>query len=240
MEDAITITPNRTGARKKINVVFFTSYRIMLDSLTLLFESTEEIKIAAGVTKINELKPIVEKTQPDVVVICLMENESAGIEVMTEIQRTCPAVKFLIFTCSDDITEHLKAVQLGAFGLVTKDQSGRTLIRAIRQIYEGETWFNQKLISRILNDDGRNLVAANTNSANVQLESITKRELEVIKFVARGLKNKEIGRELFISEATVRHHLSSIYGKIGVTDRLNLVIYAYQNKIINFDQNNSH
>lgn len=227
---------HRTTGKNKIGVVLYASYRIVLESLEILFESTNEITLIAGVSNIEELARTVELKQPNVLVICLTESENDQISFISNIQNACPNIKVLVFTSSNDINEHLKAVRLGAFGVITKDQSGRTLIRAIRQIHNGDTWFNQALISRMLNGDTKQTAGFSERRGFEPIEVITRRELDVINLVSKGLKNKEIGKQLFISEATVRHHLSSIYGKVGVADRLNLVIYAYQKKIINFDQ----
>jgi DNA-binding NarL/FixJ family response regulator len=220
--------------RKKINVLFYTSYRIILDSFETLLKSSDEIQVLASATRIKEIPGLLEKSNADVVVLCLMEDETRDIEIILDLQKISPASKFLVITCNNDIEGHLRAVQLGASGVMYKDQDGRTLLRAISQIHQGDTWFNQKLITRILNNKP---TTAGKHTRLGQIESISKREFQIIDLIAKGLKNKAIGKALFISESTVRHHLSSIYGKLGVEDRLNLVIYAYQQNLVSIGDN---
>lgn len=217
--------------KSKITVILYASYRLILDSLETLISTGQEISVTGSSNSLYEIKNLIREKNPAVAVLCLMENEAASVEIISELQEINPSAKILVVTCSDDIDGHLRAVQLGATGVMYKNQDGRMLLRAIRQIYDGETWFNQKLIARILNGDPQ-VVSPQSEKNNQKLDSVTKRELEIIGLIARGLRNKAIAGELYISEATVRHHLSSIYGKLGVEDRLNLVIYAYQNKLI--------
>ena len=125
----------------------------------------------------------------------------------------------------------MRAVQLGAVGIVQKEQNARMLIEAIRQTFRGETWINQVLLTKLLNSK----VQKKNGSKSWDLlkaKSLTPRELEVIAMIGKGLNNKDIAVTMFISEATVRHHLSSIYGKLDGADRLNLVIYAYQEGLL--------
>jgi two-component system response regulator DegU len=216
----------------KINVLLYASYRLILDSFDTLLSSSSEINVIASSSSIDKVPELLTRHNPSVAVLCFMENDLETIEIMGELQKINEAVKFLIISCSDDIEDHFRAVKLGAFGILYKNQEGQMLLRAVKQIAAGETWFNQKLIARILNDEveAKAKVARKRNST---LDLVTKRELEIISLIAQGLRNKVIADKLYISEATVRHHLSSIYSKLGVEDRLNLVIYAYQNQIIN-------
>ena len=123
------------------------------------------------------------------------------------------------------------ALKLGVTGIVSANRSPRVLIRAIKQVSEGGVWLNQKIIAQLLdNNNGLDNEKAKRNGF-FKDNDLTSRELEVIEMIAQGMNNKDISNKLFISEATVRHHLSSIYSKLNVDDRLNLAIYAFQNGI---------
>jgi len=138
----------------------------------------------------------------------------------------------VILVAGADLDSQARALKLGAVGIVQIEQNPRLLIEAIRQTYSGETWLNQALLHKILERDRSPADRQSDNGKAASQESLTAREREVIRLLASGRKNKELATLLNVSEATIRHHLSSIYGKIGVDDRLNLVIYAYENGLV--------
>lgn len=226
----MALTTNDLTRSRVINVLTYSSYRLILDSFETLIATNNDIRVVGRTSDLNELSETVKRVKPAVVVLCLMENEWHNIEIIESLRLANPGVKTLVVTCHDDMDGHLRALELGADGLLHKNQDGRMLASAIRQINNGETWFNQKLIARAFNKDAgrRN----QEDKPGFGVDPVTKREFEIVGLIARGMRNKAIASELKISEATVRHHLSSIYGKLGVEDRLNLVIYAYQNRLI--------
>jgi len=119
---------------------------------------------------------------------------------------------------------------LGAMGVVLKEHAPDVLIKAIEKVHAGEIWLDRPTMGRML----REMTGKDEKEIDPELtkiESLTQREREVVALIAEGLKNRQIGERLFISETTVTHHLSSIYSKLGVSDRLELVIYAFTHKI---------
>ncbi|MEZ5425323.1 MAG: response regulator transcription factor [Pyrinomonadaceae bacterium] len=148
-----------------------------------------------------------------------------------------PNTKALVLSTLNGELDQTRVLKLGASGIVDAKQSEEALIRAIRQVSEGGVCLNQNLINQILNGDKRDRKSGDQKSDGVPggiygNDPLTDRELEVIKVISKGLSNKEISKKMFISEATVRHHLSSIYSKLFIEDRLNLVIYAFKNKLV--------
>jgi len=166
----------------------------------------------------------------DITVIYLEAHDS--VEIIRDILETNPEIKVVVITDGEDLDSSTLALKLGAVGIVRSDQSSKLLIEAIRRAFKGETWLNQALLSNLLKNGDSTGVKTPNGKAGQALEAITRREAEVIAMIGKGLKSKVIAERLFISEATVRHHLSSIYGKLGVDDRLNLVIYAFRHGLI--------
>ena len=124
-------------------------------------------------------------------------------------------------------------MRAGAVGIVQQDQNRKFLIEAVRQIHRGETWLNQNLFHRILGNgrpDGKR--QANGLPAP-DPDALTARELQVLRLIGEGLSNKDLAKRLHISDATVRHHLSSVYSKMGADDRVNVLIRAYEKGLIN-------
>jgi DNA-binding NarL/FixJ family response regulator len=230
---------NKTfSSRKAINVVLFTKYKLISSHLSLLLEDKSEIKIQNIASDSDELLRILPEKKPDVVLFCLMEDEIDKIEVIPQIFEVSPNTKVLVLSALNGKLDQTRVLKLGATGIVGAHQKEEVLIRAIRQVSEGEVCLSKRLISQLLGNGGeesheKNGSNGDSKYSNQNLSNqLTTRELEVVTVMARGLTNKEISKQLFISEATVRHHLSSIYGKLQVDDRLNLVIYAYQHQLV--------
>lgn len=120
------------------------------------------------------------------------------------------------------------ALRLGVMGLVLKKESEDVLLKAIKKVYDGELWLNQALVMRMLDQAPRVAVADDVDSSAAKIATLTPREIEVVALIREGLKNRQIADRLFISEATVHHHLTSIYDKLCISGRLKLLLFAQQ------------
>lgn len=216
-------------SRRKTSVTILATYNLVRNYLQLLLASDRELNVIDTVGTTEELLQKVSQNKPDVVLICLMDNENKTIEVMPDLLEAAPQTKVVVLSSPDSLLDQPAALKLGVSGIVGTNQNIKVLVRAIRQVAEGEVWINQKLIAQLLGG------GSNGNSKHKDFyadDDLTKRELEVVGMIGQGMKNKDISSKLYISEATVRHHLSSIYSKLNIDDRLNLAIYAYQQRIV--------
>ena len=220
--------PNKSSAIIKVAVL--ASYALVNKSLQSLIEqSGNKFAVSSIATSGEELIEKVSKTKPDVVLLCLMDEDKETIELIPKIIEISPDTHVIVLTTPNGQQSPAEVLKRGAMGIVGMNQSANVLIRAIQQVSEGETWLSQKLISQLLGNQSN---SKEETGVLPKSDALTKRELEIISTIGLGMKNKDISKKLFISEATVRHHLSSIYSKLQVDDRLNLVIHAYQNGII--------
>ncbi|HYU99667.1 MAG TPA: response regulator transcription factor [Pyrinomonadaceae bacterium] len=166
------------------------------------------------------------REQPDVILIELEVDGEDALRFVPDIREAASKARVLILTGLKKQEGHQRAVQVGAVGVVFKNQEPEVLIKAVRKVHAGEVWLDRTTMGSLFNEmtrkklDGRDL-------DETRRESLTDRELQVISLIAEGLKNKQIAQRLFISETTVTHHLSSIFSKLDVSDRLELVIYAF-------------
>jgi two-component system response regulator DegU len=230
------LAPKKSSAMIKVAVL--ASYALVNKSLQLLIEqSGNKVSVSSIATSGDELIEKVSKTKPDVVLLCLLDEDSEAIELIPKIIEISPDTHVIVLTKPNGRQSPTEVLKRGAMGIVGMNQSANVLIRAIQQVSEGETWLSQKLISQLLGNQSN---SKNESEIAPKSDALTKRELEVISMIGFGMKNKDISKKLFISEATVRHHLSSIYSKLQVDDRLNLVIHAYQNGIINLNDHPPH
>jgi DNA-binding NarL/FixJ family response regulator len=138
----------------KTKILLFATYALVLESLGSYLESTGELEVVDGTTSAELLPDRAAKNHYDIVILCLLGDESSGLEIIPRLSNIDPNVRVLILSGSNEISVHQRAVELGASGIVLRQQDGKTLLRAIRQIHEGGTWFNQKLLSQILNNNG--------------------------------------------------------------------------------------
>lgn len=216
------------NSRIRISVV--AHQQLVRECLSCLIEGNKDLKVVAKCGFSSEREKFSGVETSDIAVIYLEAGDP--VEIIKNVRDTGPNIRVVAITDGEDLDWSTQALKLGAVGIVRSDQSSKFLIEAIRRAFKGETWLNQALLTNLLKN-GESAAAKNANGKlGPAPETITPREIEVISMIGKGLKSKVIAERLFISEATVRHHLSSIYGKLGVDDRLNLVIYAFENGLV--------
>ncbi len=213
---------------RKIKVTICATHNLVRRTLQLTLDQQHKISVIDLVANRDDLIEKITRRPPDVILLCLTENEGGNIEYLSKVREVVPQVKTVVISNPNDSLDQTAALKLGVAGIVGANQSTRTLIRAIEQVADGEVWLNQKLITQLL-EGSLNSVRGGKGFFR---DELTNRELEVVRMIGNGFCNKEISKKLFISEATVRHHLSSIYSKLGIEDRLNLAIYAYRQQIV--------
>lgn len=167
----------------------------------------------------------VAANQPDVILLDLDLGDVSGLELIPELRAASPRSRVLILTGLTDEAAHLRAYRAGALGLVLKGRALEELVPAIRKVGAGELWFDKTLVKNLLDDAGSDGASPEESA---KIKTLTKQEREVVALVGEGLRNKQIGERLSIAEGTVKQHLSTIFGKLGVTDRFALIMYAYR------------
>lgn len=225
-------TLHARNARNPIRVSVLASMKLVSDYLKALLETDRLLKVVNIAENHSDLLEFASKTPPDVVVLCLMEDEGRQIGFIADLVRIAPEVKIVVLTSPDSNLDQPASLKLGVRGIVGANQNIRVLTRAIQQVFEGDVWLNQRLVDQLLGSGPSPQNGKNGHRHASRVHELTPREIDIIKLVGYGNNNKAISSELAISEATVRHHLSSIYSKLHLEDRLNLAIFAYQNEIV--------
>jgi DNA-binding NarL/FixJ family response regulator len=216
-------------ATESIGVVVIDDQSVVRVGLRLLLEDTPGMHFLGEAHDLVTARVAIAKKQPDVVLLDLLESDERVLEFLPELVATAPSARVIILTCCRESEMHHRAIALGARGLVLKSQPVDVLLTAIRRVFAGELWIERALMHTII---GQMMTQQNTRDPEAEkISALTEREREIIAHIGRGLKNKHIAEKLFISETTVRHHLTSIFSKLDVCDRLELVIYAYQNQL---------
>lgn len=165
---------------------------------------------------------VAARAAPDVVLLHLRQGDDLGLDAIPPlIQASPPDARLLIVTELADADIHRRAIRLGASGIVGTERPADTLFKAIEKVLQGEVWMERRLVADLI-------VPADPRPDHDQarIGSLTPREREVVRLLCEGLRNKQIASRLAVTDVTVRHHLTSVFSKLGVSDRLGLLLYA--------------
>jgi len=197
--------------------------------LRVLIEQQPGLKVVGETGSCAETLERAAIAQPDVIVLDLELGDESGLDLIAELRSQVPGANILVLTGLRDESMHHRAVMLGAIGLVLKAQPLETLIQAIERVHIGQAWLDPALVANVVGELSRARGAASVDPELAKIMSLTERERTVIGLVCEGLQNRAIAQRLSLSETTVRHHLTSIFAKLEVEHRLELLIYAFRN-----------
>ncbi len=211
-----------------IRLVLVDAHAIPRAGLRLLLESRPEFHVVGEAADRSTALTLATQAQPDVILLDLLPGEQGEPQVLLDLRTTVPHARVLVLTREPSPHFHQQTIRLGARGVVYTEQSPETLFQAITQVHAGEVWLNPSLLAALLDELAPHKKGAIQDPEDAKIATLSPREREVIALIGEGLRNQEIATRLFISETTVRHHLTSIFQKLQVADRLELVIYAYR------------
>jgi two-component system response regulator DevR len=220
---------------KPIRVLIVDDHRIVRDGLRDLISSRNGMVVVGDAGNRAEALRLVSRERPDIVVLDLDLGDESGLDLIPELQRTRDDVGIIILTGLRDVEKRDRAMELGARGVVLKDEGATELLTAIEKVHRtGDYWLEPGAARRLLNRKR----ARDNQEPDPEAEKIaklTEREREIIALVGEGLENKEIAERLrpVVAESTVRNNLSIIYDKLGIkSGRLGLLVYAYKHGLV--------
>ena len=233
-DNSVTLnTPaSLTGAAKpKIRIVVADDHPIFRDGLCKLLALEEDFEVVAQAQDGREVLDVLQQYEPDILLLDLKMPGLDGLGTLQRLQAARNRTRVIVLTASDDKNEFVQAMKLGTSGIVLKQTATDLLIKSIRKVHAGEIWLDSHTTAAVIRqfvsaDD----VAPPPPTAAVPRERerspLSQREREIVALVAQGFKNKEMAEKMFISEQTVKNHLHNIFDKLGVSDRLELALYA--------------
>ncbi|MDD3238698.1 MAG: response regulator transcription factor [Lachnospira sp.] len=210
----------------KIKVLIADDHKMVREGLKQLLEIDGDIEVIGEAGDGYECLNLTNKTNPDVVLLDLNMPNLDGLQVLNIMKQQKMPCKIIVLTIHNEVDYLLNALDAGCDGYVLKDSDFDTLKSAIMTVYEGEQYIEPSLVPFL------NSSLAERDVMMEKIHDLTKRELEVLKLVAMGSFNKEIGASLNISERTVKNHVSNIFKKIGVSDRTQAAVFAIRNNLI--------
>ena len=217
-----------TPATKPIRILLVDDHAVVRAGLRLIVQSREGMTIVGEAGNRDDALSLADSEHPDIILLDLDLGGDSGMTLIADLIAAAGEARIIILTGLRDPEAHRQAVLLGAMGIVKKEKAADVLITAIERVHQGEAWLDPSLMAGVLTEVTRSSRGRKTDPEADKIATLTNREREVITLVGEGIKSKEIAGRLFISETTVRHHLTSIFDKLGVADRVELLIYAYR------------
>ena len=206
-------------SKTKIRVLLADDHHIVRQGIRQLLESAKDVQVIAEAGDGEEAQSLIQQLKPDVAVLDIQMPKASGIEVTRWLRAHLPEVGVLILTAYDDDPYVMAVLQAGANGYVLKTATMEDLIQAVRDVYEGKSALDASITKKLMAN-----LFKRTDSKPV--EPLTDRELDVLRFAARGYTNKAIGIQLNISDRTVQGHLAHIFDKMQATSRTEAVMRA--------------
>jgi two-component system nitrate/nitrite response regulator NarL len=212
---------------KNIRILLVDDHEVVRTGLALIIEKHANLKIVGQAATRTEALRITEAEQPDIILLDLDLGEDNDLDTIPQLIETRPDSRIIVLTGLRDVDVLREAMQLGARGIVKKEDAASDVVEAILEVHGGAAWLERSMMGQLLSD--MSAAKAQSDPDEERIRTLTDREREVVEVIGEGLKSKEVAARLFISETTVRHHLTSIFSKLEVADRVELMLFAYRN-----------
>lgn len=210
-----------------ISVLIADDHHVVRRGLAFFLRTQQDIEIIGEAENGQEAVNLAKSLKPDVILMDLVMPEMDGIEATKQIKAEHPDMKVIILTSFSDQDHVIPALEAGASGFQLKDIQPDDLVSCIKKVMDGESQLHPKATSQLLAN-----LSTKGNQEKNRVEELTKRELEVLQEIAGGKSNKEIARALFITEKTVKTHVSNLLAKLELADRTQAALYAVKNKLV--------
>src|SRR5580765_1306751 len=210
---------------QNINILIADDHPIFRDGLRRLLEAEPGLKVIGEACDGAEAVKMARELKPDILLLDLAMPRHPGLEALRDLGSGQQSVRVILLTAAAEKQQIVEALQLGARGVVLKDSATQLLLKSIHTVMSGEYWVGRESVSNLV-QYLRTLMQSSGEEARQKKFGLTPRELEIVSAVVAGYANKEIAECFKISEDTVKHHLSNIFDKLGVSTRLELALFA--------------
>ena len=210
-----------------VRILLADDHPIVRDGLKKLLQLEEDFEVVGEAGDGREVLEKCHELDPDVLLLDLRMPNLDGLSALQALQQTNKRTRVIILTASEDKNEFVQAMKLGCSGIVLKQTAPDLIVKSIRKVNSGEIWLDSLTTAAVMRQFSTGLESAGGGGGKGRERSpLSAREREIVALVAQGYKNKEMAEKMFISEQTVKNHLHNIFDKLGVSDRLELALYA--------------
>ena len=231
---------SESSGRATTRVAIVDDHQLVREGLRDMLEDAPDIEVVGEAANGQEALLLCSSLRPDLVLMDVRMPEMDGLAATREIKQRYPEISVVMVTMHENPDYLLEALKAGAAGYVLKEGSRQEVVSAVRRVREGESSLDRGLADRLLRrlaTEGGGQSEARAAEGYLPADTLTARELEVLGLVQRGLSNREVAKELFISRGTVKRHVENIMTKLGVSDRTQAVVRALQLRILEFPEN---
>jgi DNA-binding NarL/FixJ family response regulator len=217
--------------RNKTRILIADDHPIFRDGLRKLLETEPDFKVIGEASDGQEAVQLAQELKPDVLLLDLAMPRQPGLDALRELASAAAPVRTILLTVAIEKAQLVEALQLGARGVVLKETSTELLLKSIRSVVAGQYWVGREAVTdlvRVL----RELIPAAGEETRKKAFGLTPRELEIVSAIVLGFTNRDIARKYNISEDTVKHHLTNIFDKVGVSNRLELALFAIEHRLV--------
>jgi two-component system NarL family response regulator len=222
-------SPRAREGREPIRVAVVDDQELFRRGLTMLLSVEEDIEVVGEASDGVAATDVAATTVPDVILMDVRMPKRSGIEACVQIKEVAPTARIIMLTVSDEEADLYDAVKNGASGYLLKDSSIDEVAQAVRVVADGQSLISPSMAIKLL-DEFKQMSRADRQQ--VPSPRLTDRELEVLRLVAKGHNNREIAKQLFISENTVKNHVRNILEKLQLHSRMEAVMYAVREKLL--------
>jgi DNA-binding NarL/FixJ family response regulator len=215
----------------KIKILIADDHAVVREGTRQILEQEPDFEVVAEASDGEEAVKLTDSCHPDVAIIDIAMPKMDGIEATRQIKKNYPSVSVLILSAYDDDQFVFGLLEAGAAGYLLKSVRGKELVEAVRQVHAGESVLHPAIARKVLN----RFAAAGTTKERKPLETLSQREMEVLKLASRGMSNQDIANELYLSLRTVQAHLGHIFNKLQVGSRTEAVVHALKEGWITLD-----
>jgi DNA-binding NarL/FixJ family response regulator len=226
----MTSVTNGGAESEPVRVLVVDDQELFRRGLTMLLRSEPGIEVVGEAGDGVEGTTLAESVAPDVVLLDVRMPRRSGIEACLAIKQSVPSAKIIMLTVSDEEADLYEAVKSGASGYLLKDSSIEEVAQAVRVVSEGQSLISPSMAVKLI-DEFKQISRPEKGAVGGGLR-LTDRELEVLRLVATGMNNREIAKQLVISENTVKNHVRNILEKLQLHSRMEAVMYAVREKIL--------
>jgi len=216
---------------ERLRVLVCDDHALFRRGLQMVLEQEDDLELVGEASDGVEVVTKAQELMPDVILMDVRMPKRSGIEAASEIKEALPHVKILMLTISDEEADLYEAIKAGASGYLLKEIPIEEVADAIRSVWAGQSRISPSMASKLLTEFAA-MSKASEDKPQMPAPRLTEREMEVLRLVAQGLNNRDIAKKLFISENTVKNHIRNILEKLHLHSRMEAVVYAVREKMI--------